>query len=81
MWGSGAYGVKIPQRILGVTVDGIVGPKTLAAVNARDPEELFNAIKQERREFIDRICVARPANRKFRRGWLNRLESLRYEGV
>ncbi len=80
VWGSGAYGIKIPQRLLGVAVDGIVGSKTLAAVNARDPKELFNSIKRERRDFIERICVARPTNRKFRRGWLNRLESLRYEG-
>ena len=34
VWASGAHGVKIPQRLLGVAVDGIVGPKTIAAVNA-----------------------------------------------
>lgn len=78
VWGSGVYGIKIPQRLLGVTVDGIVGPKTLTAVNARDPKELFVAIKQERIDFINRICVTRPMNRKFRRGWLKRLESIRY---
>mgnify|MGYP003270818566 FL=1 len=37
VWASGAHGIKIPQRLLGVSVDGIVGPKTLAAVNARNP--------------------------------------------
>ncbi len=36
VWASGAYGIKIPQRVLGVDVDGIVGPKTIAAVNARN---------------------------------------------
>ena len=35
VWASGTHGIKIPQRLLGVTVDGIVGPKTIAAVNAR----------------------------------------------
>ena len=39
VWASGAHGIKIPQRLLGVTVDGIVGPKTLAAVNARNPRD------------------------------------------
>mgnify|MGYP000807403415 FL=1 len=45
VWASGAHGIKIPQRLLGVSVDGIVGPKTLAAVNARNPRELFDMIK------------------------------------
>lgn len=79
VWGSGAYGIKIPQSVLGVKVDGIVGPKTIAAVNACDPRVLFELIKQERRDFIERICVTRPANRRFRKGWLNRLNDLRYE--
>lgn len=78
VWGSGAYGVKIPQRVLGVAVDGIVGPKTIAAVNACDARRLFEQIKEERRAYIERICVARPANRKFRKGWLNRLEDLKF---
>lgn len=80
VWGSGVYGIKIPQRVLGAKVDGVVGPKTLAAVNGRDARELFERIKQERRDFIERICVTRPANRKFKKGWLNRLESLKFNG-
>lgn len=27
VWGSGVYGVKIPQRMLGVTADGVVRRK------------------------------------------------------
>ena len=79
VWASGAYGIKIPQRVLGVDVDGIVGPKTIAAVNARDGRELFDKIKQERKDFIDRICQTRPQNRKFKNGWMNRINSLAYE--
>lgn len=79
VWGSGVYGIKIPQRILGVKVDGIVGPQTLNAVNARNPKELFNLIKAERVEYINRICETRPLNKKFKRGWLNRLNSIKYE--
>ena len=79
LWCSGSYGIKIPQRVLGVDVDGIVGPKTIAAVNARDGRELFDNIKQERKDFIDRICQTRPQNKKFKNGWLNRINSLDYE--
>ena len=79
IWCSGSYGIKIPQRVLGVSVDGIVGSKTIAAINARDGRELFDTIKQERKDFIDRICQARPQNRKFKNGWMNRINSLTYE--
>lgn len=78
-WCSGAYGIKIPQRVLGVTIDGIVGAKTIAAVNARDGKVLFNELKEERIAYIDRICQTRPQNKKFRNGWLNRINSLKYE--
>ena len=61
-----------------MTIDGIVGPKTIEAVNSRDPKELFEAIKAERIAYIDRIIQARPANKKFRNGWLNRINDLKY---
>ena len=79
LWCSGSYGIKIPQRVLGVSADGIVGSKTIAAINARDGRELFDTIKHERKDFIDRICQTRPKNRKFKNGWLNRINSLAYE--
>ena len=79
VWASGAYGIKIPQRVLGVKVDGIVGPKTISAVNAMNPRELFKLILKEREDYIERICVTRPLNRKFRKGWLNRLYDIKYE--
>lgn len=73
LWASGIHGIKRPQKILGVTVDGVVGEKTLAALNKEDPKELFERIKQDRFSFIDEICKARPANEKFRKGWINRI--------
>ncbi len=78
VWGSGAYGIREPQKLLGVDVDGIVGPQTLAAVNARDPHTLFAELKACKRAYLERICAARPANRKFLRGWNRRLDSICY---
>ena len=78
VWASGKYGITIPQRVLGVAADGIVGVKTLAAVNARSPERLFAEIMAERKAYIDRICASRPANNKFKKGWLNRLNAMHY---
>mgnify|MGYP000764576696 FL=1 len=80
VWASGAHGIKIPQRLLGVSVDGIVGPKTLAAVNARNPRELFDMIKIARFDFIEDICLQRPTNNKFKRGWMNRINDISYVG-
>ena len=79
VWASGAHGIKIPQRLLGVKVDGIVGPKTIAAVNAKNPRELFDMIKIARFDFIEDICHQRPTNNKFKRGWMNRINDIKFE--
>ena len=79
VWASGVHGIKRPQHILGVSSDGLVGSKTIAAVNAMDAEKLFKMIKEDRVKFVDEICKARPANERFRKGWLNRINSIKYE--
>ena len=57
VWASGIHGIKKPQALLGVKADGIVGDKTLSAVNFADPEELFGAIYQERVKFLNAIVA------------------------
>jgi lysozyme family protein len=81
VWGSGKYGITIPQKAIGVTADGNVGPKTIAAVNAKDPKQLFDLIRKERLAYIERICRSRPTNLKYRRGRLNRLNDIKFKGV
>lgn len=75
VWASGSYGVKRPQKLLGVTVDGIVGPETIAAVNSADPDRLFARIKHDRVKFCDEIVARRPSQKKWLRGWLNRINA------
>lgn len=79
VWASGVHGIKRPQTILGVVPDGVVGAKTIAALNAAYPERLFEAIKADRTKFIDEICKARPKNEKYRKGWMNRINAIKYE--
>ena len=81
VWGSGKYGITVPQKVLGVTADGVVGPKTLAAISSRDPKQLFDELKAARKAYFERICNSRPANRKFLKGWLNRLNDIKFSGV
>lgn len=76
VWGSGSHGIKIPQRMLGVQQDGIVGPKTLAALNATDHKAFFAEVKGEREAFFRRIVAAKPSQQKFLKGWLRRLDSI-----
>jgi len=76
VWGSGTHGIKIPQRMLGVAQDGIVGPKTIAALNATDHKAFFEAVKKEREDFFNRIVKAKPSQKKFIKGWLRRLNSI-----
>ena len=78
VWGSGVNGIKPVQQLLGVTVDGIVGAKTLAALNAREPRQLFAEIKKARVQYIQRIIKRRPSQKVFEKGWLRRLNCINY---
>ena len=79
MWGSGRYGITEPQKVLGVIADGIVGKKTLAAINGHAaPKALWNELKAARIKYYERICVQRPLNYKFLKGWKNRVNSQIY---
>lgn len=78
VWASGVNGIKIPQRILGVKQDGIVGPKTLEALNNRDPRRLFEQIQAERRAFVADIIRRNPSQKRFEKGWLRRIDAIRF---
>jgi lysozyme family protein len=77
-WGSGSWGIRIPQRILGVKEDGIVGQKTIDAINETDPFFLFLRLKDERIQFIDNIIKNNPKQMRFKMGWYNRINALKY---
>lgn len=76
VWASGAWGIKIPQRLLGVKEDGIVGPKTLSKLNAQDPTLFFNRLIEERVNFVESIVNNHPSQKRFLKGWLNRIHNL-----
>ena len=78
VWNSGVYGIKIPQRILKVSPDGIVGNKTITAINKANQETLFNSFKQARREFFIQIVRNDKSQLMFLKGWLNRLNDFKF---
>lgn len=81
VWGSGVWGIKIPQDMLGCEADGVVGPKTLAALRRQNPAMFFNRLKQRRKQYLYDICKSRPAKKKFLKGWLRRLDSINYNSL
>ena len=76
-------GIKVIQSVLrnqfnqDIVIDGILGPKTIAAINRCKAGDLFNAIKEARIHFYKQIAQ-RGDNAKFLRGWLRRAYSFDY---
>ena len=78
-WGSGIWGIKNPQQCLGVANDGIVGQKTIDAINSADQEAIYRKIWKRRRDFYYGIVANKPTQKAFLKGWLNRLNDQHYE--
>lgn len=65
--------IKTLQTAVGATPDGIIGPKTLAAVRAIDPHELIEKFSVAKTEFYESL----PTFPTFGRGWLNRVADVK----
>lgn len=78
VWCSGVHGIKYPQKLLGVEQDGCIGAKTLEAVNRRNSETLFEAVKAERIRFVEGIVSRNPSQAKFLKGWKNRINDFKF---
>ncbi len=80
-WGSGSYGLKEFQRLLNrkyhasLKVDGAIGSKTVAQINAINPDRLFDDMLIARKAFFERLALRDPSQKKFLKGWINRLTS------
>ena len=79
LWASGVYGIKYPQEVLGVKTDGIVGLKTLAAINYYpNKKELFDKLWNRRKKHFEDIVRYRPQSKVFLKGWLRRLSDFKW---
>lgn len=73
VWASGVWGIKYPQRLLGVKDDGIVGPKTLEAVNKAGKSLIPKLMEARRNHFRN---IGKGSQAVFLKGWLNRMNGL-----
>ena len=67
--------VKFLQRAVGVTADGLIGPRTLAAVAEMDKNDVVFLFLAERLEFFTNLSIWQT----FGKGWARRIVgNLRY---
>ena len=67
--------IRLMQIALGVTVDGIIGPKTLSAAHSAQPKAIRLALA-ERLAAYTRLIVAKPNLVVFAMNWSYRVLSL-----
>lgn len=64
---------KYLQDIAGVVADGVIGPKSLEAIKACDPEQMVSAICDMRLDFLKRL----PTFQTFGKGWSRRVAEVK----
>lgn len=79
---AGATSAKLLQQVLNdlstkpaLSVDGVIGNGTLAALNLLDQRNVYMSFKKKRADYYRNLVVQRPALQKFLNGWLNRVNS------
>ena len=76
-------GTKTPatkvQRLVGAVQDGVIGPRTIALINAYRGQQLFEDLKRERARFYGAIVKKYPGQKRFLNGWLARLDCMHYD--
>lgn len=78
-WVNGGQAIRDAQFILGLVTDGIVGPKTVAALNSSPASSVFSRLKTARENAYRKIAKNRPAQQKFLNGWLNRTNAIKFQ--
>lgn len=66
--------IKPLQRLVGVADDGVIGTKTLQAVNNADPDKLYLDYLKYREQFLKNIVERDSSQEIFLKGWMNRIQ-------
>jgi lysozyme family protein len=69
--------IKKLQRFLGIKDDGVIGSRTIKAINRAKPRWLYEAIYNYRVGYFKSIVRHNKSQKKFLKGWLNRLKILK----
>lgn len=63
---------RLAQGVVGLTQDGVIGPKSLAEINAMPSLKFLEAYQNAMAQFYRGIVASNPARQQFLQGWLNR---------
>lgn len=66
---------RVVQRTVGVRADGIIGPRTIAAINAQPADILFSRLASARLHYYRRL----PAWSQFGNGWTRRVRDIKFD--
>jgi len=69
--------VRTMQKAIGTTPDGVIGPKTMAALKAADPTDLIAKFSMEKELFYKAL----PTFATFGKGWLRRVDEAKSHAV
>ena len=76
---SGGKGIKKAQIVANkfganLIIDGIIGKKTLEAINSINPEAFLKEYHEMQRTFYKNLAARDDSQEGFLKGWLNRVE-------
>lgn len=75
-WGSWVYTPSVTiQSIVGTSQDGIIGKKTIEAINKGNQQDIYEKLKNANIDFFDKLSK-NPKYAANRGGWFNRLNDL-----
>ena len=61
------------QALMGIDIDGVLGPQTLQAITTHDPRILNNNLAVARMQMICKLVQKNPSQLKFLSGWCSRV--------
>lgn len=67
---------KCVQQVIGVTVDGQIGPQTIGAINSMYMPSMLITIQDALWRHYVKILAVHPEDEKFRKGWHSRCYSI-----
>ena len=64
--------IGLAQQVVGASCDGVIGTKTIQAINSFQPDHFIAAFTVEKCRKYIAICKKRPDSRKYFFGWIDR---------
>ncbi|CUU81854.1 Predicted Peptidoglycan domain [Campylobacter hyointestinalis subsp. hyointestinalis] len=68
--------IKLAQRVVNIKDDGIIGDKTINALNSFDENEFDIAFDGAEIEYYDKLIAKNPRLSLYKKGWYNRARAV-----